>query len=144
MLQLPAGREAGRAERVPQYERHRPAQTLLFQGSIPAQPVSMLLHCADATGYRLAWRHELAGERVKERELSGQRGQIGRGFGMIRLESSGSDCTMGSGLRENGVNSAYTPSGMSVDAVIDFLESRGKFVARDVGFNTAKDKICNH
>jgi probable metal-binding protein len=35
-------------------------------------------------------------------------------------------------------------SGMSVDAVIDFLESRGKFVARDVGFNTAKDKICNH
>jgi probable metal-binding protein len=36
------------------------------------------------------------------------------------------------------------PTGMSVDAVIDFLESRGKFVARDVGFNTAKDKICNH
>jgi probable metal-binding protein len=35
-------------------------------------------------------------------------------------------------------------SGMNVDAVIDFLESRGKFVARDVGFNTAKDKICNH
>jgi hypothetical protein len=28
---------------------------------------------------------------------------------MIRLESSGSDCTVGSGLRENGFNSAYTP-----------------------------------
>jgi probable metal-binding protein len=35
-------------------------------------------------------------------------------------------------------------SGMEVDAVIDFLESRGKFVARDDGFNTAQDKICNH
>jgi probable metal-binding protein len=35
-------------------------------------------------------------------------------------------------------------SGMGVDAVIDFLESRGKFVARDDGFNTARDKICSH
>lgn len=34
--------------------------------------------------------------------------------------------------------------GMGVNAVIDFLESRGKFVARDDGFNTAQDKICNH
>ena len=33
---------------------------------------------------------------------------------------------------------------MGVDEVIDFLESRGKFVARDDGFNTARDKICNH
>ena len=35
-------------------------------------------------------------------------------------------------------------SGMDVDAVIDFLESRGKFVARVSGFNTATDKICSH
>jgi len=35
-------------------------------------------------------------------------------------------------------------SGMDVHAVIDFLESRGKFVARDDGFNTAVDKICSH
>jgi probable metal-binding protein len=35
-------------------------------------------------------------------------------------------------------------AGMDVHAVIDFLESRGKFVARDDGFNTAEDKICNH
>jgi len=35
-------------------------------------------------------------------------------------------------------------SGMDVHAGIDFLESRGKFVARDAGFSTAKDKICNH
>jgi probable metal-binding protein len=35
-------------------------------------------------------------------------------------------------------------SGMDVHTVIDFLESRGKFVARDDGFNTAEDKICNH
>ena len=34
--------------------------------------------------------------------------------------------------------------GMDVKAVVDFLESRGKFVARDDGFNTAQDKICNH
>ena len=35
-------------------------------------------------------------------------------------------------------------AGMDVQAVIDFLESRGKFVALDGGFNTARDKICNH
>jgi probable metal-binding protein len=35
-------------------------------------------------------------------------------------------------------------AGMDVQAVIDFLESRGKFVAQDDGFNTAQDKICNH
>jgi len=34
--------------------------------------------------------------------------------------------------------------GMDVKTVVDFLESRGKFVARDDGFNTAQDKICNH
>ena len=35
-------------------------------------------------------------------------------------------------------------AGMDVHAVIDFLESRGKFVARGVGFSTSQDKICNH
>ena len=35
-------------------------------------------------------------------------------------------------------------AGMDVNTVIDFLESRGKFVASDDGFNTAQDKICNH
>jgi probable metal-binding protein len=35
-------------------------------------------------------------------------------------------------------------AGMGVDEVIDFLESRGKFVARADGFNTAQNKICNH
>ena len=35
-------------------------------------------------------------------------------------------------------------AGMDVQAVIEFLESRGKFVARDDGFNTAQDRICNH
>jgi len=35
-------------------------------------------------------------------------------------------------------------AGMDVHAVVDFLESRGKFVARDQGFNTAPDRICNH
>ena len=33
---------------------------------------------------------------------------------------------------------------MDVYAVIRFLEARGKFVARDDGFSTAQDKICNH
>jgi len=35
-------------------------------------------------------------------------------------------------------------AGMDVHEVIEFLESRGKFVARADGFNTAQDKICNH
>jgi probable metal-binding protein len=35
-------------------------------------------------------------------------------------------------------------SGMDAQGVIDFLESRGKFVPRDGGFTTAKDRICNH
>ena len=35
-------------------------------------------------------------------------------------------------------------AGMGVDMVIDFLESRGKFVSRVDGFNTAQDKICSH
>ena len=35
-------------------------------------------------------------------------------------------------------------SGMDVHAVIEFLESRGKFVARPEGFNTARSKICDH
>lgn len=35
-------------------------------------------------------------------------------------------------------------SGMDVHKVIDFLESRGKFVLHGNGFNTAKDRICNH
>ena len=34
--------------------------------------------------------------------------------------------------------------GMNVEAVINFLESRGKFVARDNGFNTTQNKICSH
>ena len=46
-----------------------------------------------------------------------------------------------------GANTTFcscSASGMDVEKVIDFLESRGKFVARDDGFNTAQDKICNH
>jgi len=35
-------------------------------------------------------------------------------------------------------------AGMDIQTVIDFLESRGKFVARSDGFNTAADKICKH
>ena len=35
-------------------------------------------------------------------------------------------------------------AGMDVHAVVGFLESRGKFIARTDGFNTAQDKICNH
>ena len=35
-------------------------------------------------------------------------------------------------------------SGMDAQGVIDFLENRGKFVPRDGGFTTAKDRICNH
>ena len=46
-----------------------------------------------------------------------------------------------------GANARFhscSASGMDVHTVINFLESRGKFVVRDDGFNTEKDKICNH
>ena len=46
----------------------------------------------------------------------------------------------GAGVKFHSCSAA----GMDVHAVIDFLESRGKFVAGDDGFNTAEDKICNH
>ena len=35
-------------------------------------------------------------------------------------------------------------AGMDVNAVIDFLESRGKFVARGDGFSTLESNICDH
>ena len=34
--------------------------------------------------------------------------------------------------------------GMDVEGVIDFLESRGKFVPQGAGFNTLRTRICNH
>ena len=45
---------------------------------------------------------------------------------------------------ESATFHSCSASAMDVHTVIDFLESRGKFVARDDGFSTAKDKICNH
>lgn len=45
---------------------------------------------------------------------------------------------------ENARFCSCSASGMNVDAVIDFLESRGKFVPRGDGFNTTQDKICKH
>lgn len=35
-------------------------------------------------------------------------------------------------------------SDMNAEALIDFLAARGKFIETETGFNTAKDKICNH
>jgi probable metal-binding protein len=35
-------------------------------------------------------------------------------------------------------------AGMDVHTVIDFLESRGKFVARGGGFSTLESNICDH
>ncbi|MBW8191579.1 YecH family protein [Neiella marina] len=35
-------------------------------------------------------------------------------------------------------------SDMDANALIEFLAARGKFVETDAGFNTAKEKICNH
>jgi probable metal-binding protein len=46
----------------------------------------------------------------------------------------------GAGARFHSCSS----DGMDVHAVINFLETRGKFVACDDGFSTAQDKICNH
>ena len=35
-------------------------------------------------------------------------------------------------------------SNMDAQAVVAFLEGRGKFVAQGTGFSTARDKICDH
>lgn len=45
---------------------------------------------------------------------------------------------------EDATFHSCSAAGMDVHAVIDFLESRGKFVARDDGFNTEQDRICSH
>ena len=33
---------------------------------------------------------------------------------------------------------------MTINRLIDFLQSRGKFVEKGEGFNTSSEKICNH
>ncbi|MEX0289404.1 MAG: YecH family metal-binding protein [Flavobacteriaceae bacterium] len=33
---------------------------------------------------------------------------------------------------------------MTAKELVEFLESRGKFVGSESGFNTSADKICNH
>jgi probable metal-binding protein len=33
---------------------------------------------------------------------------------------------------------------MTIRRLIDFLQSRGKFVAKGSGFSTSSEKICNH
>jgi len=67
---------------------------------------------------------------------------------MLEQEEVFSRESLGQAIIERfGANARFhscSASGMDVHAVIDFLESRGKFVARDDGFNTAEDKICNH
>ncbi|TCS43686.1 YecH family metal-binding protein [Reinekea marinisedimentorum] len=34
--------------------------------------------------------------------------------------------------------------GMSAEALVDFLEQRGKFVPKADGFSTDASKVCNH
>ena len=48
------------------------------------------------------WQGEMTGVH------SGQRAQFRQDFGMIRLESSSSDCLMGMSFRGKGVNPSYT------------------------------------
>ena len=45
---------------------------------------------------------------------------------------------------ENARFHSCSASGMDARAVIDFLESRGKFIPLAGGFNTARGRICNH
>lgn len=94
--------------------------------------LSMLLHCADATrlqgyaggraptvgalgdaravaeGLDWTWRHELAGERVNDQNPLRSARRVRQDFGMFRLESSGSDCSMGMSFRGKGVNPSCT------------------------------------
>lgn len=67
---------------------------------------------------------------------------------MLELDNDFSRESLAQAIIERfGVDAKFhscSQAGMDVHAVIDFLESRGKFVARADGFNTAQDKICNH
>jgi len=67
---------------------------------------------------------------------------------MLELDTDFSRESLAQAIIERfGVDAEFhscSQAGMGVNAVIDFLESRGKFVARADGFNTAQDKICNH
>jgi len=67
---------------------------------------------------------------------------------MLELDTDFSRESLAQAIIERfGVDAEFhscSKAGMGVNAVIDFLESRGKFVARADGFNTAQDKICNH
>ena len=67
---------------------------------------------------------------------------------MLELDTDFSRESLSNAIIERfGANAKFhscSEAGMGVVAVINFLESRGKFVARADGFNTAQDKICNH
>ena len=67
---------------------------------------------------------------------------------MLELDSDFSRQSLGQAIIERfGEKTRFhscSKSGMDVNEVINFLESRGKFVARAEGFNTAQDKICDH
>ena len=56
----------------------------------------------------MAWRNESAGKGKMTGIHPGLRAQFRQDFGMNRLESSSSDCSMGAGFRETSVNSVYT------------------------------------
>ena len=51
----------------------------------------------------------MVGERTNDRNPLGSARRARRDFGMIRLESSGSDYSMGMSFRGNSVNPSYTP-----------------------------------
>ena len=129
--------------------------------------LSMLLHCADAIrlqgcagdraltvgalcearavaeGLDWSWKHELAGERVNDQNPLRSARRVRQDFGMIRLESSGSDCSMGMSFRGKGVNPSYTPKPEidAVGAASDSGVSPGHFECRGFsGLHTAQTK----
>ena len=67
---------------------------------------------------------------------------------MLELDTDFSRDSLGQAIIERfGADAKFhscSKDGMGVTEVIDFLESRGKFVARADGFNTAQDRICDH
>jgi hypothetical protein len=60
----------------------------------------------------------LAGERVNDQNPLRSVRCVRQDFGMIRLESSGSDCSMGMSFRGKGVNPSYTPVTIIVETSI--------------------------
>jgi hypothetical protein len=87
-------------------QRHR--RDVHYRGAFMCLLGSLLPGYPDQLQQAGAEQPEGWGEGQLSEVHSGQRGSIRQGFGMIRLESRGSDCPIGMSFMGKGVNPSYT------------------------------------